>query len=140
MTKANESYMNTKAKVFAFILGLVGGAANFIFALNELLISVQQAPDSSGDNAGPGVFIVILIIGAVNLAGGIICRWNRKTGGTLMIVTAGPVLFIIIVAGLYADIGFIIYAAIQLISIVGALIALRADDFDRPPTQQWPKE
>ena len=83
--------MKSKGASFAFVAGLTAGIFNLLIGLNALLGALMmQSFGATSDTIVVG--LVLMIVTAVNFAGGCVCRVNRIVGGLMMLVTALPML------------------------------------------------
>lgn len=136
--------MNKKGRTSAFVLGLISGIFNMLLSLFLFLFGIIASTGTIPFSPfldvqsllGLLLALVILIFVAalINLIGGCICRRSRTVGGVMMLITALPLL-IVFFAGVvsvttypyYGTEGafafLIFYLLIQVMSIIGAIIA-----------------
>jgi hypothetical protein len=127
--------MYNRAKTSAFVLGLIGGILNTLFAILALigLMAALEFASSYLDATGPIILVAaVILVCIVNLVGACICRNKRVAGGTIMIITASLLLIYLIISmsSPYSGFGMTIETTIvqilwiitQLMSIIGAIL------------------
>lgn len=128
--------MYSRAKTSAFVLGLVGGILNGIFAIFAL-IGLIVALDYARGYMEVGqiiLFLVLVLVCILNLVGACVCRNRRTAGGVLMLVSSILLLITLVLAAIglsLSSIGMfsegavpvlVIWLTAQVLSVIGAIL------------------